>query len=142
MLHSAVVITALIPYTVKALVFSFRTYYDFLIGGEIVNFTTENIFNIFKDRLTRESLLLFTTVYQHSPIAKEELWKSANQHYRLRETNEMKKDFIASRYVLDLHIARLEGAGLVDVKIYGRIRTYSISPLGQAFWSYINQKQQ
>lgn len=107
-----------------------------------MSLSKEEIFKVLKESLTRESLLLFTTIHQQqSPIAKEELWKLANKQYRLRQTENMDKDFIASRYILDLHIARLEGAGLINVKIYGRIRTYTISTLGNEFWSYINQKQ-
>lgn len=111
-------------------------------GGEIVSLGKEDILQILKNSLTRESLLLFTTIHQQqSPIAKEELWKLANKQYRMRQTEKLEKEFIASRYILDLHIARLEGAGLINVKIYGRIRTYTISALGYEFWSYINQKQ-
>lgn len=45
--------------------------------------------------------------------------------------------FIPSRYILDLNIARLEGAGLVAVKVYGRTRAYVVSELGYQYFEFL-----
>lgn len=113
-----------------------------ILGGEKVSLTKEQILDVLEAHLTRESLLLLSTIqFQKAAIAKEELWRLANEKYRSRQNDPNQKDFIASRYTMDIHTARLEGAGLVTLKTYGRIRTYTISPLGTEFWNYINTKQ-
>lgn len=98
--------------------------------------TKEDIFKIFKKQLTEESKLLIGTLMRmKEPIAKEELWRAANLG---KKSKDPKKEFIInSRYTLDINIARLEGAGLISVKAYGRIRTYTVSELGYEFYQYI-----
>lgn len=97
--------------------------------------TKEDIFNIFAERLTNESMLLFSILIDlNEPIFKEELWRVAN--LSKESTDPKKEKFINSRYSLDTNIARLEGAGLVNVKAYGRIRTYTVSQLGHEFMAH------
>lgn len=97
--------------------------------------TREDILNIFEKQLTEESTLLFSTLLRiKEPIAKEELWRAANMG---KKSDDPKKEFIInSRYTLDINIARLEGAGLITVKAYGRIRTYTVSELGYEFYQH------
>lgn len=106
-----------------------------------MSLTLEDVLDVLKERMSKESLLLLSTIkVQNEAIAKEELWRLANENYKARQPDQSGKDFIASRYTLDIHTARLEGAGLVDIKTYGRIRTYTMSSLGLEFWKYINSK--
>lgn len=110
-------------------------------GGDELALTTENIFETFKVRMTDESKLLFSTLLNNKEaMAKEQLWKAANlQKRKSRPDTDQEKDYINSRYTLDISIARLEGAGLLDVKAYGRIRTYTISSLGRDFYEYLKK---
>lgn len=112
-----------------------------MTGGDELTLTKENIFEIFKVRMSDESKLLFTTLWNNKEaMAKEQLWKAANlQKKKIRPDTDQEKDYINSRYTLDISIARLEGAGLLDVKSYGRIRTYTISLLGREFYEYLKK---
>ncbi|WP_084242425.1 hypothetical protein [Planomicrobium okeanokoites] len=97
--------------------------------------TREDILDILVTRLTDESMLLLGTLMKiKEPIAKEELWRAANQVKK--STDPKKENVINSRYTLDTSIARLEGAGLLNVKAYGRIRTYTVSELGYEFYQH------
>lgn len=101
----------------------------------------EEILSLIEENMSLESQLLFSLLrIQSQPIAKEELWKLANVQKKLEGKEEDEKN-INSRYTLDINIAKLEGAGLVKVKAYGRIRTYTLSRLGQEFVEFVRTRK-
>lgn len=63
------------------------------------------------------------------PVNKERIKELTNNHFLLiRKDQEL---LIRSRHTLDLLVARLEGAGLVDVDGVGRAKMYKLSELGK-----------
>lgn len=75
---------------------------------------------------------------------KKQLWEAANLSYlKLQQEKKVPepKRLIASRYSLDLNMARLEGAGLVDVKYMGAVAVYTITKLGQDLLSHFLQNR-
>lgn len=93
-------------------------------------------------RTTKESRTLLYTIKDHS-LNKMQMWESANLEYlkmqQKRGVEEPRK-LIASRYSLDLNMARLEGGGLADVKSVGVVRIYTITKMGQDLLAYSLQK--
>ncbi|MEB2301623.1 hypothetical protein LAV72_18630 [Lysinibacillus xylanilyticus] len=93
------------------------------------------------ENLSHESKwFLFILLEEGKPINKALLNDMANDAYSKMQsekgqpTNEL---LIPSRHLLDIHTARLEGAGLVKVEKLGRIRMYSITDLGEKLIQYI-----
>lgn len=104
------------------------------------------IMNIIRDNLSNESQwILFTLKGAKSPLRKELLWEQTNEiHSKFKkddekslQTNNKDEKLLSSRYVLDIHTARLEGAGLVEVEVLGRVRLYKITNWGKEFLEYI-----
>lgn len=99
---------------------------------------------ILRQNLTEESKwFLFILLQEGKPINKALLNDMVNDAYAKRQsekgesTNEL---LIPSRHFRDIHTARLEGAGLVDVQKLGRIRMYSITALGEKLLHYAADK--
>ncbi len=99
---------------------------------------------ILRENLTEESKwFLFILLQEGKPINKALLNDMANEAYAKRQyergqsTSEL---LIPSRHLLDIHTARLEGAGLVKVEKLGRIRMYSITALGEKLLNYAADK--
>lgn len=103
-----------------------------------------DFFNILYKSLSTESQFFLVALLQHKePLNKEQLWELANELYIQREIKRGRENvskLIPSRYSLDIHTSRLEGAGLVDVKEIGRMRMYSITKLGEALLNYARQQ--
>lgn len=101
----------------------------------------KDIYDILVKNLSNESKwFIFALSKEKNPLHKENLRDVANEQYK--KANQPKnKNLIASRHGLDIHTARLEGAGLVEVKEIGRVRMYSLSELGQELLSYLMSKQ-
>ncbi|MGE7692301.1 hypothetical protein ACQKMI_24375 [Lysinibacillus sp. NPDC097214] len=96
--------------------------------------------DILLENLSIESKwFLFILLQEGKPINKALLNDMANESYAKKQsekeqpTNEL---LIPSRHLLDIHTARLEGAGLVKVEKLGRIRMYSITDLGEKLINY------
>ncbi|GEL05547.1 hypothetical protein [Rummeliibacillus stabekisii] len=99
-------------------------------------FQRNEIMAILKEHLSVESKsILLTLKLAETPLRKEVLWEKTNEN--LQKVDESDRKLLSSRYVLDIHTARLEGAGLVDVEVMGRIRVYSISDFGLDFLNFI-----
>lgn len=87
---------------------------------------------------------LYTLRTEDRELHKEELRDLTNEFYLKRA---QKKDqsfdekLISSRYSLDVHTSRLEGAGLVHVRNVGRVRFYSISDLGKKLFEYKTERK-
>lgn len=103
--------------------------------------TTAQIYdNIFKSLPTESQIIL--RVLKESPeekIPKVKLQKMTNTLYQ--EKTQSEAELINSRFTLDVSTARLEGAGLVDVDVYGRVRFYKLSPMGLDFLNYHQSKR-
>ncbi len=102
----------------------------------------ENEFlDILSEHLSNESKwFLFILQQEGKPINKELLKDMANESFSNRNSEKgipNNEPLIPSRHLLDIHTARLEGAGLVDVEKLGRIRMYSITSLGKRLLEYI-----
>lgn len=92
------------------------------------------------ENLSNESKWFLVILDQESPnpINKELLREKTNELYsKVKKTEE---SLINSRYVLDIHTARLEGAGLVNVQKIGKVRMYSITDLGLKLINYLSSK--
>ncbi|MCP3764090.1 hypothetical protein NLX67_17200 [Domibacillus sp. A3M-37] len=92
-------------------------------------------------KMTKESRALLFTV-REKPMNKKQIWEVANLDYlklqQERSVPEPKK-LITSRYCLDLNMARLEGAILVNVRHLGVVAVYNITELGKEVLSYFFQ---
>lgn len=114
-------------------------------GGEILSMNKNNeILNILAENLTLESKwFLWTLIKEQRELHKEELRDLANLAYidRSRKQNESPEtQLVTSRHGLDIHAARLEGAGLVKVRHVGRVRLYSVTPLGKELFEFMTNK--
>lgn len=101
----------------------------------------KDIYDLLVQNLSTESKwFIFALSKEKNPLHKENLRDVANEQYK--KANQPKNDnLIASRHGLDIHTARLEGAGLVVVQEIGRVRMYSLSEMGQELLSYLLTKQ-
>lgn len=100
----------------------------------------QNIYDILVDNLSTESRwFLFALSKASTSLNKESLRDLANEQHKLA-TQGKTNNLIASRHSLDIHTARLEGAGLVEVTEIGRIRMYSITELGKELLKYLTIK--
>jgi len=95
-----------------------------------VNLLEEKFFEMLAENLSNESKWFLVILEQESPnhLNRELLWEKVNELYA--EYNKSEESLINSRYVLDIHTARLEGAGLVKVEKIGKLRLYSITDFG------------
>lgn len=99
------------------------------------------IYEILAKHLSEESKwFLFTLAQEKGPMHKEKLRDMANEQFKKNNPNHS-TSLIVSRHGLDIHTARLEGAGLVHVQEIGRIRMYSLTELGQELLTYLRKKQ-
>jgi len=105
--------------------------------------TNFEFLDILKNNLSLESKWFLVILSQQSEaINKEQLKELANNLYTENEKKkgkEVESGLITSRHSLDIHTARLEGSGLVQVKEVGRARFYSITDLGKALLEYIRR---
>lgn len=103
-----------------------------------------NFFEILFENLTLESKWFLAILSkQQQPINKEQLGELVNTMYIAKQSSEGVENpspLIGSRYPLDIHTARLEGAGLVKVTEHGRMRFYSITKLGKQLLEYTANK--
>lgn len=99
---------------------------------------------ILANNLSNESKwFLWALMKEKGSLHKEQLRDIANEGYRemqLRSGNLKPSPLVPSRHGLDIHTARLEGAGLVSVKEIGRIRMYSLTELGQELLNYVAKR--
>ncbi|MCM3390577.1 hypothetical protein LG296_19625 (plasmid) [Ureibacillus chungkukjangi] len=106
--------------------------------------TNYDYLSILNNNLSIESKwFLIKLLNQSEPINKDKLRDIVNDSYIDLEKsrgNENPKPLITSRYLLDIHTARLEGAGLVHVKELGRMRLYSITDLGKELLNFTQRK--
>lgn len=102
--------------------------------------TREEFLEILANNLSNESKwFLWTLLRAKDSLHKEELKDLANSAYKEFKTKNGEINplpLIASRHGLDIHTARLEGAGLVTVKEYGRVRRYSLTNVGEDVLKY------
>jgi len=105
-----------------------------------VNLLEEMFFEMLAENLSNESKWFLVILEQESPnlVNKELLWEKVNDLYSKAKKSE--ESLIKSRYVLDIHTARLEGAGLVKVERIGQIRMYSITAIGLKLLKYLKSK--
>ncbi|MGE7921206.1 hypothetical protein ACQKM9_20030 [Viridibacillus sp. NPDC093762] len=96
--------------------------------------------DILKKNLSDESKwILSALITSTNPTSKEKLWELTNTLYIEKGiSNDPTAKIISSRYVLDIHTARLEGAGLVEVTALGRIRVYSVSEFGRMLITHLS----
>lgn len=113
-------------------------------GGKSLSVEKEKFMEILAGNLSEESKwFLWTLKMENSSLHKEKLRDIANENYRemqLKAGNHKSAPLVQSRHGLDIHTARLEGAGLVSVKEVGRIRMYSLSELGNELLEYVAKK--
>lgn len=102
-----------------------------------------DLLSILLEHLSTESKWLLVTLKQsNGPLNKEQLRDAANSFYLENQFSKGIKQpeaLIKSRHLLDIHTARLEGAGLVSVKEVGRIRIYSMTQLGEILLEYASK---
>lgn len=102
-----------------------------------------NFFKILFENLSDESKwFLVVLIQQKEYINKEQLRELTNKAYfKANDLDEVSAvPLIPSRYSLDIHTARLEGAGLVEVKELGRMRLYLITSLGKQLLDYVGKQ--
>ncbi|MBU7595900.1 cell division protein FtsZ [Metabacillus halosaccharovorans] len=95
--------------------------------------TKEEILDILKERLGDAIYILI--VLKEGPLLKEQIKERANEYYKSKGNNN--SDLIPSRHILDIYTARLEGAGLVNVREIGRARVYERSQLAEVLTNHI-----
>lgn len=108
---------------------------------EEVNLLEEKFFEMLAENLSNESKWFLVILEQESPnhVNKELLREKVNELYsEIKKSEEL---LINSRYVLDIHTARLEGAGLVKVERIGKVRMYSITDFGLKLIDYLENVQ-
>lgn len=101
------------------------------------------ILNILSVNLSEESKwFLWTLIQEKRELHKEELRDMANHSFleRTKQQGSEEIKLVTSRHGLDIHTARLEGAGLVVVRSLGRVRLYSVTPLGTELFEYITNR--
>ncbi|MFC0273769.1 hypothetical protein ACFFIX_20490 [Metabacillus herbersteinensis] len=97
----------------------------------------EDLLDILSERLNNGIHILIAL--KDGPLLKEEIMERVNTYYKEKmKTNE---NLIASKHTLNIYAARLEGAGLVNVKELGRARMYSRSELADELTAYMKQKK-
>lgn len=103
------------------------------MDGSMSSKQLEEIINILKSRLTNESKIFLYVLLESGPLYKDELKDLANERYHSAAGILPNNDnpLINSRHAMDIHTARLEGAGLVDIKFQGRVKLYQLSKLGK-----------
>jgi hypothetical protein len=101
----------------------------------------EEFLEILSNNLSLESKwFLWALMNQKDAVHKEELRNMANSGYREHKTRTGETNpppLVSSRHGLDIHTARLEGAGLVSVKEIGRVRMYSLTKIGEELLKYV-----
>lgn len=107
----------------------------------------EEFLEILAQNLSNESKwFLWALMKEKDALHKEKLKDIANMGYREMLKSEGKDAtgaaLVSSRHGLDIHTARLEGAGLVKVQEIGRIRMYSLTKLGEDLLRYAASKKQ
>ena len=90
--------------------------------------------------LSNESKGLLITLFQEKNELKKETLRDLTNHNYLTKFPD-RPALIPSRFVLDIHCARLEGAGLVEVRHSGRTRYYKITEQGKLLLTYIQNNK-
>lgn len=106
----------------------------------------ESLLDVLAEHLTTESKWMLVTLFQEKrAIHKEELRDLSNESFLNYQKNKKltndETPLLSSRHLLDKHTDRLEGAGLVTVQEIGRIRMYTISPIGEELLLHITNKK-
>lgn len=105
----------------------------------------KDFLEILENNLSEESTWFLVILFEAGkPINKALLNDMANEAYAERQSKKGQSTteiLIPSRHLLDIHTARLEGAGLVEVEVLGRIRMYSITELGKKLLNYKSEKK-
>ena len=106
-------------------------------NNEESNGYQNDFFIMLAERLTIEGFyILNTLVNQHDEgytlTNKEKIRSIVNQIYDKKENIpvEEQEQFIRTRNSMDIQMARLESAGLVDFTIVGKTKMYGITELG------------
>ena len=114
--------------------------------------TVPGIMEILLENLSEESKFFLFALDSESYLPKEKLKEIANKNYQLlydaQKSNPDKQSnvctieppLIQSRHGLDIHTARLEGAGLVTVEKIGQARVYKITDLGKMLLKFYIHK--
>ncbi|KGP77795.1 hypothetical protein P364_0131525 [Paenibacillus sp. MAEPY2] len=74
--------------------------------------------------------MLATLRVANKPVAKNYLREITNKRYIETKMQPEEKILIPSRYILDITIAKLEGAALIKVERVGQTRLYQLTALG------------
>ncbi|SCC24682.1 Uncharacterized protein BCZB5J_02188 [Bacillus cereus] len=94
-------------------------------SNEIIDVLCENL---------NEGIWALRVLYAEGAMHKEKLWDCINQYHKEYQIENAKdyegKKILPSRYSLDIMTARLEGAGLISFKPFGRVRVYEVTNLG------------
>lgn len=98
--------------------------------------TKEDILEILRDRLGDGIYILIAL--KDGPLLKEQIKDHVNETYQLKVNPNV--TLIPSRHILDIYTARLEGAGLVNVREIGRARMYERSELAEVLTTYMKVK--
>lgn len=107
--------------------------------------TVPGIMEILLENLSEESKFFLFALDSESYLPKEKLKEIANKNYQLlyeKQSNvcTIEPPLIQSRHGLDIHTARLEGAGLVTVEKIGQARVYKITDLGKMLLKFYIHK--
>lgn len=95
----------------------------------------KDILLILKTNLSEQSKwLLYTLTHskENELLPKEILWEKTNALFQSHNKNNNK--VISSRYILDIHTSRLEGAGLIAFEQFGKVKCYKITDFGNYFY--------
>lgn len=107
--------------------------------------TDKDILHILKKNLSIQSTWILITLLdskENELIPKEALWEKTNEKFLADSqsngnTLDSNVKIISSRYVLDVHTSRLEGAGLIDFEQFGKVKFYKVTDFGKYFFNNI-----
>jgi len=94
--------------------------------------TKSEILSTLNSSIGEARWLLAALIKNDQPLSKEQLKDEANELYKKQNQDKL----IKSRHTHDVLAAKLEGAGVVNIKEYGRARFYEVSALGKELTSY------
>ena len=98
--------------------------------------TKNDILNTLNSSIGDARWLLAALKKNGEPLSKEQLKDEANELYKQQNQDKL----IKSRHTHDVLAAKLEGAGVVNIKEYGRARFYEVSALGHELANYSRSK--
>jgi DNA-binding PadR family transcriptional regulator len=97
----------------------------------------EDIYEILLNNLHTDGKFILVLLSGNEDMHKAELKNVANEEYAKMGDEVL----FPTRFSLDICTARLEGAGLVNVKTAGRVKLYSLSRLGEELLQYSKSKK-